>query len=184
MGDQFHWSPSGEGYECSSRYDKRFSAFYAKMPDGRTIEQHYQCDVKGYDVGGTNWRLGKGKPPLHDISEEELLRAYVQLWREWTWTHRKEMLELYYRASHFGGCLTDAFATTRVNQAHALSILLNEIFMAREDDPFRMFDMVVAEIKHFDRWPEMDAAQRREAFEVEQRLFGEEKNKRLLSFPA
>ena len=35
------WSRKG-GYECSSKGDKRFSALFAVMPDGRTIEQHYQ----------------------------------------------------------------------------------------------------------------------------------------------
>jgi hypothetical protein len=29
-------------YEVSSRGDKRFSALYAKLSDGRTIEQAYQ----------------------------------------------------------------------------------------------------------------------------------------------
>lgn len=33
------------GYEVSSKGDKRFSALFAKMPDGRSIEMHYQCDV-------------------------------------------------------------------------------------------------------------------------------------------
>ena len=40
------------GYECSSHGDKRFSALFAKLADGRTIEMHYQCDVKGYQPGG------------------------------------------------------------------------------------------------------------------------------------
>ena len=61
----FTWNRYG-GYECSSKGDSRFSAFNAIMPDGRTIEQHYQCGVKGYQPGGTNWKLGKGKPPLRD----------------------------------------------------------------------------------------------------------------------
>lgn len=42
------------GYEVSSKGDKRFSAFNAILSDGRSIEQHYQCDVKGYNIGGTN----------------------------------------------------------------------------------------------------------------------------------
>ena len=53
------WSRFG-GYECSSKGDARFSAFRARMPDGRSIEEWYQCDVKGYDPGGTAWRSGKG----------------------------------------------------------------------------------------------------------------------------
>ena len=47
----FVWQRRG-GYEVSSIGDKRFSAMYAVMPDGRTIEQWYQCDLKGYDIGG------------------------------------------------------------------------------------------------------------------------------------
>ena len=45
----FSWQRK-EGYECSSKGDKRFSALFATMPDGRTIEQWYQCDIKGYDI--------------------------------------------------------------------------------------------------------------------------------------
>lgn len=37
-------------YEVSSKGDKRFSAFYARLKDGRTIEEAYQLDVKGYRV--------------------------------------------------------------------------------------------------------------------------------------
>ncbi len=33
------------GYEVSSIGDIRFSALFARLEDGRTIEQHYQCDV-------------------------------------------------------------------------------------------------------------------------------------------
>lgn len=53
----FTWSRRG-GYEVSSKGDKRFSAFNAIMPDGRSIEEIYQCDCKHFDPGGTNWRLG------------------------------------------------------------------------------------------------------------------------------
>lgn len=31
------------GYEVSTKGDKRFSALNAIMPDGRSIEQVYQC---------------------------------------------------------------------------------------------------------------------------------------------
>lgn len=48
----YTWSKN-DGYECSSAGDFRFSAFYAIMPDGRSIEQHYQCDVKGYPIART-----------------------------------------------------------------------------------------------------------------------------------
>ena len=76
--ENFIWSRYG-GYECSTRGDRRFSAFTALLHDGRTIEQHYQCDIKGYQPGGRNWRLGKGKPPIRqtDLWEEYLSMAYL-----------------------------------------------------------------------------------------------------------
>ena len=36
---------SRPGYEVSSKGDKRFSAFFARLPNGKTIEFMYQCDV-------------------------------------------------------------------------------------------------------------------------------------------
>lgn len=120
----FTWQRFG-GYEVSSQGDKRFSAFYALMPDGRTLEQHYQCDVKGYDPGGRNWKLGKGKPPLN--KSIDLFARYVDLWEIWAMSHAAEMKELQIiTARHHEGVLSDRFATTSVNQAHALATLLNE----------------------------------------------------------
>jgi hypothetical protein len=120
---KFTWSRFG-GYEVSSKGDPRFSAFNAIMPDGRSLECHYQCDVKQYDVGGTNWRLGKGKPPLD--KEVDLLAAYIQLWRIWAQGNLPLMRELYSAAKE-SRILSDRFATTPVNQAHALSMILNEL---------------------------------------------------------
>lgn len=115
---KYSWSRFG-GYEVSTRGDRRFSAFNARLADGRTVEEHYQCDVKGYDPGGRNWRLGKGKPPLDAATD--LWSAYLALWREWAAAHPTLMDEL---ATHV--VLSDRFASTPVNQAHALSVLLNE----------------------------------------------------------
>lgn len=112
------------GYECSSKGDKRFSAFNAVMPDGRTIEQHYQCDVKGYQPGGTNWRLGKGKPPLN--KETDLWAEYLNLWEIWALAHPELMTELGEAASQKNRVLSDMFATTPVNQARALATILNK----------------------------------------------------------
>jgi hypothetical protein len=124
----FTWARFG-GYEVSSHGDKRFSAFNALMPDGRSIEQHYQCDVKGYQPGGTNWRLGKGKPPLNRSTD--LWTAYLALWRTWATNHRLEMFNLREIVTIANNdVLSDRFATTPVNQAHALSTLLNEGFGA------------------------------------------------------
>ena len=63
MKEVVKWGRKGKGYQCSSKGDTRYSAFFAKLEDGRSIEQHFQCDTKQYDPGGTNWKLGKGKPP-------------------------------------------------------------------------------------------------------------------------
>lgn len=126
----FTWSRRG-GYEVSSvgkspTGDARFSAFNAIMPDGRTLECHYQCDVKSYDVGGTNWRLGKGKPALYPGVNLE--KEYLALWRQWASHNVPLMRELYRAVRSFGdGCtLSDCFASTPINQARALSIILNE----------------------------------------------------------
>ena len=119
----FTWARKG-GYECSSKGDSRFSALYAQMPDGRTIEQHYQCDVKGYQPGGTNWRLGKGKPPLD--STKDLWPEYKALWNTWAYHHNDLCIELYDLAQKHNHVLTDMFATTPINQARALAEILNE----------------------------------------------------------
>lgn len=115
------------GYEVSSQGDKRFSALNARMPEGRTIEEIYQCDIKGYQPGGRDWRLGKGKLPLR--TDIDLWEAYLGLWRLWVQQNFPLMRELYVLVrNHDEGCsLADRFATTPINQARALSILLNEL---------------------------------------------------------
>ena len=118
---KFTWSRSG-GYEVSSLGDKRFSALYAVMPDGRSLEAHYQCDVKGYAPGSNNWRLGKGKPPLRPTAD--LYPAYLALWR--TWAEHNPALIAELRARAIDGVLGDRFASTPVNQARALADILNE----------------------------------------------------------
>lgn len=123
----YTWQRFG-GYEVSSKGDKTYSAFNAIMPDGRSIECHFQCCVKGYQPGGTDWRLGKGKPPLTPMSKEELLNKYVDLWRVWSRSHLYEMIVLKGHADKNNKILSDRFSTTEVNQANALSIILNEIY--------------------------------------------------------
>ncbi len=108
------------GYEVSTAGDRRFSALVAQMPDGRTIEMHYQCDVKGYDPGGRNWRRGKGKPP---IRRRDLWPEYLSLWCTWA-HHNPGLMDDLQRVS--GLVLRDRFARTEVNQAHALAVLLTE----------------------------------------------------------
>lgn len=122
----FTWKRYG-GYEVSSQGDRRFSAFNARLADGRSIEEHYQCDIKGYQPGGTNWRLGKGKPPLDPTTD--LWPAYLQLWADWAKQpgSRELLQDLAAKALPFNGALSDRFATTPVNQAHALAVILNAI---------------------------------------------------------
>lgn len=118
------WTRKGYGYEVSSLGDKRFSAFNTYLPDGRSIEMHYQCDVKGIDPGGTNWRLGKGKPPI--IQNVDLWGEYLKLWRTWSDNHPDLIKDLLEKVSYFGDVLKDTFAATPINQARALSVILNE----------------------------------------------------------
>lgn len=120
---RYRWKRRG-GYECSTVGDRRFSALNACMSDGRTIEMHYQCDVKGYDIGGTNWRLGKGKPPLEGFNPT--YEQYKALWATWAKANPELMRELATLAQTKDSWLSDCFASTPVSQAHALCDLLNE----------------------------------------------------------
>lgn len=119
----YTWSRYG-GYEVSSKGDKRFSAFYARLKDGRTIEEAYQLDVKGYRKYGNNPMLGKGKPPLD--KNTDTWKEYLNLWRTWSKENRDLMLILSICANAWDFVLSDMFAKTPINQARALSICLNE----------------------------------------------------------
>ena len=129
-------SSPGYGYECSSKGDSRFSALHAKMPDGRTIEEWYQCDIKGYSIGGRNWRLGKGRPPVFPYPDDHLWQMYLSLWRIWAVHHGDLILELRDLAAKHGELLTDCFASTDINQARALATILNEwVIPQLDEDP-------------------------------------------------
>lgn len=122
MPQKVTWARQG-GYECSSRGDRRFSALGARMPDGRSIEEHYQCDVKGYEPGGTNWRLGKGQPALNP--HLDLWKEYLALWQAWAAAHPALIEQLAELARQHDSVLTDMFASTPINQARALAEILN-----------------------------------------------------------
>lgn len=99
----------------------------AVLPDGRTIEEAYQLDVKGYRAKGvTNWLIVKGKPPVSHMTQNELFVAFVKLWDEYIWANDGMLMDLFW-ATEKCGCrvLTDQFAKTPVNQAAALAALLN-----------------------------------------------------------
>lgn len=112
------------GYEVSSAGDKRFSALFARLPNGTTIEEAYQLDVKGYRAQGDDWKLGKGKPPLPGF-RGDLALEYLELWAVWAQNNPALLAELRENAIEAGGILTDKFATGPVNQAWALSTILN-----------------------------------------------------------
>lgn len=120
---QFRWKKKG-GYEVSTMGDRRFSALNATLEDGRTIEMHYQCDVKGYDVGGTDWKMGKGKPPLNPEIDSYL--EYKTLWFGWACRNKSLMLELRNLALEHKNLLSDGYATSKINQAKALSDILTD----------------------------------------------------------
>lgn len=111
---------SDNGYEVSSVGDKRFSALYARLRDGRTIEQAYQLDVKGYRVYGNDWRAGKGKKPLNPVPD--LWVEYLALWEQWA-VENPSLVDHLSSASK-GKVLTDHFAKTEINQARALATIL------------------------------------------------------------
>ena len=124
MKEVVKWSRKGKGYECSSKGDTRYSAFFARLEDGRSIEQHYNCDIKGYDPGGTNWKLGKGKPPKD--KSIDLWEEYLKLWRRWADLNPHLLEELYHITKLTNNTLTDMFASSENNQARALAYLINE----------------------------------------------------------
>lgn len=113
------------GYEVSSQGDTRFSALYAKLTDGRTIEEAYQLDVKGYRAISNNWRDGKGNRPYNEKTRAELWAEYLELWREWVLDNAALFEELRVVAMH--KVLTDKFATSDINQARALATLIREL---------------------------------------------------------
>lgn len=69
--------------ECSSKGDKRFSAFYATLKNWGwlSIEEIYQA-AKVFEDGRTNlhWREAKGLKP---VNVEEVRMLYSQLWDEY-----------------------------------------------------------------------------------------------------
>lgn len=110
-----------DGYEVSSQGDTRFSPLYAKLRDGRTIEEAYQLDVKGYRGKVDNWLLVKGRPPVRDV---DLWAEYRALWWQWTMENPKLLEELRRKAK--AHVLTDRFAKGPINQARALAEILEQ----------------------------------------------------------
>lgn len=127
ISNQIKWSRyAPNSYEVSSQGDKRFSALLAKLNDGRTIEEAYQLDIKGYRSKGNDWRLGKGKPPIVSITKEEQWKQYKQLWK--TYLNENPELEQDLLEKAQNKTLTDKFASTDISQARALAEILNETY--------------------------------------------------------
>lgn len=69
--------------ECSSKGDKRFSAFFARIKKyGNTIENLYQAhkifeDGHGGLISNLGWREAKGKKA---VNQEECRKYYSELW--------------------------------------------------------------------------------------------------------
>lgn len=118
--EHFTWQRRG-GYEVSSKGDQRFSAFFARMPDGKSIEYHHQVCNKGYP----SISEGKGKPPFN--TNINLWEEYLNLWRIWANNNLPLMRELYKAAKERNYVLSDCFANTEINQARALATILNEL---------------------------------------------------------
>jgi hypothetical protein len=83
--------------ECSSKGDKRFSAFYAKLARGKgSIEDMYQA-YKVFEDGSTglSWKEAKGKKA---VNQEECAKIYSLLWDQYIYEH-PELLEVLKKAS-------------------------------------------------------------------------------------
>lgn len=81
--------------ECSSKGDKRFSAFYARV-NGKSIEEQYQAS-KIFEDGSTNltWKEAKGRKA---INQEEVSVLYSKLWDQYIVEH-PELLEVLKKSS-------------------------------------------------------------------------------------
>ena len=122
-------APHFETSTAGTPLGKQFSAMNARLADGRTIEEAYQLDVKGYrKQGGTSWKAGKGKPPLREMSRSQLYEEYKALWRQWYKENPKLVTQL--SAATGGKMITDKFAKTQVSQARVHSELLKEMHQA------------------------------------------------------
>lgn len=81
--------------ECSSKGDKRFSAFYATV-GGSSIESLYQ-GYKVFEDGSTDltWREAKGKKA---VNQKEAAQLYSKLWDQYI-HNNPELLEVLKGAS-------------------------------------------------------------------------------------
>lgn len=106
--------------ECSSKGDKRFSAFYAKTKgSNKSIEERYQAG-KLFEDGSTglSWREVKGKKP---VNIEDCRKFYSFLWDKY-FEENPELLEVIKQYNGF----TDIFG----QEGHACQA--EEIYRIRQ----------------------------------------------------
>lgn len=82
--------------ECSSIGDKRFSAFHARLPNGKSIEELYQAH-KVFEDGSTglSWKEAKGRKA---INQESCAWWYSHWWDVYI-EQNPELLEVLKKAS-------------------------------------------------------------------------------------
>ncbi len=105
--------------ECSSKGDRRFSPFYAKV-NGKSIEEQYQA-AKIFEDGNTglSWKQAKGRKATN---MKECTILYENLWHQYI-TEHPNLLIILKQASG----LSDMFGQRGcVNQAEVLWRIRNE----------------------------------------------------------
>jgi hypothetical protein len=89
--------------ECSSRGEKRFSAFYARIQrrGGDTIEAIYQAN-KVFEDGSTglHWKAAKGRQA---VNQDECQALYDLLWREYL-EEKPELWDMLLQANGLQDC--------------------------------------------------------------------------------
>lgn len=110
-------------YECSSKGDKNFSAFYARINkyDKKSIEYLYQVGIKGHK----SIKEGKGKAPKHThYTKRDQLMMYRLLWFYYL-QENTPLISKLQQVLRDGYRLNDMFATKGgLNQATELNNLI------------------------------------------------------------
>lgn len=118
-------------YEVSSKGDKDYSALYAKLEDGRSIEEHYQVDVKGYkDIAS-----GKNRPPKD--TSKNLQEEYTKLWKRYFELY-PDRFEFIKEKVDSGIKLTDQFAKSNsVNQADTIMDIVKSKWKPKDNKVYK-----------------------------------------------
>ena len=106
--------------ECSSKGDRRFSAFHARIArrDGRSIEDLYQS-AKTLPDGrtGLNWREAKGQPC---VNIEECRELYAKLWQDY-FEENPDLLEYAREFNGFSDIYGQAGHACQAEEIHKLA---------------------------------------------------------------